>query len=424
MSSENDKESLHYNADVCIVGAGPAGIVCSLYLAREGVSVVLLEKGQHPRQKPCADCITSIPLRYLKDLLPGFIDKTIDKGVARPIGGMYAFTSKFKKIKFDYLPLEKGGNEPSLYSVDRQSFDHLLLEEAKKSELIKVIDKFKATEVNQTKNNIEVYSSGGALVRAKYLVDATGSNSNLIPTFNKKKEKAHTALGIRAYFKNVSLIDNTYCELFLDKKLMPGGIYFTPLEDGRVNVNAVVRADLAEKRNLSVKRYFFDLIKSRPELVEKFKNAELIGNFQGSKLRLGTKKRHLYGERYIKIGDAAGLIDILTANGIPQAFMSAKIGAKHLVKALQENTSELHSFKDYQKEIYAATHNYLKTGRRVFPFLRFELTYSITDFILNSFALQLEKSNYLEELVYGRKKWYHNPKLVKSLIFGMKNRGH
>src|SRR3954471_1050980 len=54
--------------DVCIVGAGPAGSTCAFYLARQGVSVVLLDKERFPRDKLCGDAVCSPAHAHLREM--------------------------------------------------------------------------------------------------------------------------------------------------------------------------------------------------------------------------------------------------------------------------------------------------------------------------------------------------------------------
>lgn len=56
------------DADVIIVGGGPAGSATALHLARKGHRVVLFDRAQFPRPKPCGDSINSAGVRELAGL--------------------------------------------------------------------------------------------------------------------------------------------------------------------------------------------------------------------------------------------------------------------------------------------------------------------------------------------------------------------
>ncbi|HEX2167188.1 MAG TPA: NAD(P)/FAD-dependent oxidoreductase [Longimicrobiales bacterium] len=69
------------DADVIIVGAGPAGAVTALLLARAGVDVLLLDRAAFPRAKPCGDCLSSGATAILRRL--GVLDLVLARPHAR-----------------------------------------------------------------------------------------------------------------------------------------------------------------------------------------------------------------------------------------------------------------------------------------------------------------------------------------------------
>ena len=71
MTQSNAVRNPDNNADVIVVGAGPAGSTAATYLARSGVDVLLLEKSTFPRDKVCGDGLTP---RGVKQVLALGID--------------------------------------------------------------------------------------------------------------------------------------------------------------------------------------------------------------------------------------------------------------------------------------------------------------------------------------------------------------
>src|SRR3989344_8172230 len=62
--------------DVIIVGAGPAGSTASMFLAKKGIKVLLLDRASFPRDKTCGDAISGKSARVLKEL---GLDKDLEK---------------------------------------------------------------------------------------------------------------------------------------------------------------------------------------------------------------------------------------------------------------------------------------------------------------------------------------------------------
>src|SRR2546423_14168254 len=56
------------DADVLVVGGGPAGASSAFQLARRGVRVRVLERARFPRPKPCAECLSPQASRILADM--------------------------------------------------------------------------------------------------------------------------------------------------------------------------------------------------------------------------------------------------------------------------------------------------------------------------------------------------------------------
>lgn len=115
-------------ADVAIVGAGPAGSATAALIAREGFDVLLVDRQAFPRPKPCGDCLSPEATRVLARL--GVLDRVEDAAPARldgwrvigPDGAM--FETRFADIC---------GGDPRVASslaIERVCLDTMLLEHA------------------------------------------------------------------------------------------------------------------------------------------------------------------------------------------------------------------------------------------------------------------------------------------------------
>tara|TARA_R110002096_G_scaffold276109_1_gene469926 strand:+ start:139076 stop:140344 length:1269 start_codon:yes stop_codon:yes gene_type:complete len=416
--------SKNISSEVCIIGAGPSGIVTALFLAKKGISSIVLDKFHFPRPKPCADCITGNTLRILKEINPQILDQLVKEEKMKAMHGINAFSSNTNKIKFDFLALEAGTDEASCYTIKREDFDYAIFKEAQKNKLITLREGFHVKNIFSSKEEAFVEEKNGEKIIAKVLVNASGSNSNLQKENYKSYNKdSNTAIGIRAYFENIEMNSPDYCELFLSRSLMPGGMYISPMTHNQANVNLVLRIDKLKKHEIDLKKIFDDFLENHPIVKNKFKNAIQLEKFAGSQLRLGTVKRKIHGDRFIMVGDAAGLIDILSANGIPQAFMSGKIAAEHLAEAFAKGDFSSKALLKYEKAIFKATKNYLRMGRIASPFMKSEKVLDLVDLLLNKFSNQLENNKALEALVYNKKYSWNiiNPKYYRRFFFGMKN---
>ena len=74
-SAPRGRERIEYDADVIVVGAGPAGATTAYYLAQAGLDVLLLEKTSFPREKVCGDGLTPRAVKQLTSMGITFEDE-------------------------------------------------------------------------------------------------------------------------------------------------------------------------------------------------------------------------------------------------------------------------------------------------------------------------------------------------------------
>ena len=413
---------------VCIIGAGPGGLVTALYLAQKKIHSIIVDKDKFPRNKACGDNISGNTIRTLYEFDPGFVEQFRSNTLVSQLEGVVVYAPNNHKLAIDYLPLEKDTDLPSCYAIKRIDLDHYLIEKAKSNPYIKVIEEFSVKDLTVHDQGviIEQKKGRGSTIQSKMVILCTGSNSplpqklGLPPTPNK-----HQAIGIRAYYDQVTYPSGFHqSELFVTRKLMPGGLYITPLRDGQVNVNIGMRSDVVKKKNVQLKPLLDQTLKEHPILKDRFKNARLIGKIEGSKLNLGTYKRKISGNRFLLVGDAAGLIDLLSANGIPQALACAKIAAEFTEKAIQSNDFSAQSFAAYDQRVYKRVENYLKLGKMIAPMMGYPLFEKATVTFMNFITKRFDQNETLRNLMYDNqiKKTLSRPSFYYKALFGIKNR--
>src|SRR6478735_10399741 len=111
------------DADVVVVGAGPAGIAASITLARSGREVVVVDKARFPRDKICGDGLTTLALRELEGL--GLEPSTVESW--QPVTDVWIRSPKGRTDRF---PLPHDG----LFAViaTRRDLDAALVDLARK----------------------------------------------------------------------------------------------------------------------------------------------------------------------------------------------------------------------------------------------------------------------------------------------------
>ncbi len=453
--------------DVIIVGAGPAGIISAMQLAKLDLSVCLLEKEKFPRDKTCGDALsvdvlnqfemidTNLAKRFEK-----FTNKTPSYGVK-----IVAPNQQFLDIPFYYKGKKKFG-----YISKRIDFDNFLFEELKQFKNITIVENCKVldvvvsdesvsvevkllqrdsqrnteihreklgdsatlretellhkdsqrnteihreklgdsatlretellhkdsqrnteihkeklgdsatlretellhkdsqrnTEIHREKNLRKSAKSAGNKFTSKIVLGADGAHSIVNKkTIKNKVEHNHYSAGLRVYYKNVTNFhEENFIELHFFKDVLPGYLWIFPLPNNEANIGIGMLSSYVSKKKVNLKKVLANLIENHPNLKERFKNATALETMKGFSLPLGSKKRKISSNRVLLLGDAAGLIDPFSGEGIANAIRSGRVAAKHLKKCFELNDfSKVQNLK-YEKEIYRLMSKEFKVSR-------------------------------------------------------------
>lgn len=350
------------NFDVVIVGAGPAGCAAAWILSGKGLRIALLDKETFPRDKICGDALGADVVKQFHIIsekltckLEKFENKLASNGVR-----FVTPKNKILDITFD-LPKDKFGGG---FVAKRLDFDSFFFSETSKLPDVEIFQSQQVIKVDTFPDKI-ILQTPALTFGAKMALGADGAHSILNKRLTENKvEKDHYCAGVRQYFSNVKgFHPDNHIELHFYEDILPGYFWVFPLPGNRANVGLGVLSSEVSKRKINLKEQMTKLIDTNSVLQERFKEAVPLESIQGYGLPLGSKKRLISGTRFLLLGDAAGLIDPFTGEGIANAIRSGRIASSHVLKAFKQNRFDADFNRQYDKEIYHKMWNEFKFGK-------------------------------------------------------------
>ena len=293
--------------DLLVIGAGPAGCAAAITAARAGRSVVMLDRAVFPRDKTCGDGLTTGALRQLEQLGVGLGDL----GASARVSEVAILGPTGRRIE---LPLPSDGEHARV--IPRMDLDAVLVTSARTAGAV-IVEGAALTELKSGTSGVDATVGDGRTLRAPYAVAADGNYSTarrlLAPD-------APPVLGewsaFRQYFSGV---DDTRLWVLFERDLLPGYAWVFPLPDGRANVGfGMLRGPGVTGKVLATK--WRELL-ARPSMRSVLgPRAEPIGTHRAWPIPSHMDPARLVVDRVLFVGDAAGVVDPMTGEGIAQAL--------------------------------------------------------------------------------------------------------
>jgi len=307
------------DADVIISGAGPSGSVAAFYLQRSGISTLILDKALFPRYKTCGAGLTHKILSILPFDISPVIHTTIHS---------FRFSSDLSDI------YSRTSEHPLMYCTMREELDTFLLNKAM-SVGAKALTAEKVTEVVQDANGVKVKTSKGEY-RSLFLIGADGASSLVSRSFNLNRD-IEFGIAWEAEVKSTDVALRQCSDtVFLDWGTFPGGYAWAFPKKDHFSIGIGGPARMAKK----MLEYYNDFINSTGIPV-----VETISN-RSYPLPVRTRKATFHTGRVLITGDAAGLTDALTGEGIYWAVKSGKTAAEVIVSGMNGKFAGLASYSD------------------------------------------------------------------------------
>ncbi len=365
------------DADVIVVGAGPAGSSVAHHLAQDGVDVLLLEKTAFPREKVCGDGLTPRATRQLLRMgidleAPGWLR---NQGL-RIIGGGHRLE----------LPWPDLADYPSYGLVrTRLDFDEILARQAEKSgarlrELTAVsgpvVDERSGRVVGVTARTVDENgrrSGDETTLRAPVVVAADGNSARLALSLGvQRRENRPMGVAVRTYYESPRH-DDDWLESHLElwdgppgrsgSSLLPGYGWIFGVGDGTCNVGLGILDTSAAFGHVDYK----DLLKTwldHTPVEWGFRDQHRTAPVRGAALPMGFNREPHYDRGVLLVGDAGGMVNPFNGEGIAYALESGELAADVVAQALGRPASERErALQAYPAALAARYGGYYTLGR-------------------------------------------------------------
>ena len=173
----------------------------------------------------------------------------------------------------------------------------------------------------------------------------------------------HTVVALRCYYKNVKDLTDQI-ELHYIDEVIPGYFWIFPAENGFANIGIGMLHKYIKKKKVDLKKALSNALKS-PYFKERFNHAIPVEKPAGWNLPVGSKHRKIYGNGFLLLGDAAGIIDPFTGEGIGNALFSAKCAINTVSEAIRVNDFSENMLSRYDRELWDAIGDELKVSTKL-----------------------------------------------------------
>lgn len=327
--------------DVIVVGAGPGGSSAATFTAKHGLSTLLVDRADFPRDKVCGDGLTPQALYWLDRL--GCVEEVL--GLTKSciktcdlfINGERVLSGGFPQHTFypDFCIL-----------LDRRRFDHVLVKNAVESGA-EFQPHCAVRSVQAHPDHIEVVADVGKerrVFKSRVVIGADGVSSVVSRSIGNVLNDGATAISLRTYYRNVRL-DGAQIKVYFDSRFFPGYGWVFVDDEGFANIGLGYAFDKAFPMQAQLKRTFEVFL--RDELGELLADADRCGPVAGGVVAF-YRPNAIVADRVMLVGDAANQADPLNGGGIHKAMESAYLAAESAVRAVASGDCSAQALRWYQ----------------------------------------------------------------------------
>ena len=425
-------ETAEPDFDAIVIGAGIAGCVTAYQLARQGRSVLVIERGEAPGSKNLSGGV--LYSRGIQQVFPGFLDEApVERRITR---NYINFLNAGSSVAIDYRDARLA-DPVNAVTVLRAKLDPWLAERCEEAGAVIMpgvrVDRV-LTENGPAGTRVLGVRAGDDELRAHVVVAADGVNSFIAKEAGLRKQEPlnHLAVGVKSV---VSLPRETIEARFnltgnegaaiaavgdCTEGVGGGGFLYTNIDS--ISVGIVVRLDdLTAKKKVVTD--IFDHFLAHQFIAPYLEGGELLE--YGCHL-VAEGGLHMIGEiamdGMVVVGDAAGLTlnTGLTVRGMDLAVGSAVAAAEAIGDALDRKDSSRASLARYRQKLFASyVGQDMKTYAKAPSVLEIERMYRqygelFANVLYGAFNLDTQPRQHLFKV--ARKSLGQSPLKVRQLV--------
>jgi electron transfer flavoprotein-quinone oxidoreductase len=374
--------------DAIVVGAGPAGATAAYLLAKAGMQVIVIERGETAGSKNVSGAL--LFSHVYSEIFPNFWESApLERAI---VGHAITFLGERTSVNLDYRDLDEGQVPHNAYSVLRARFDPWMAQQAEEAGAM-LMTGFTVDKLLQENGRVVGIEAGGDELMADVVVVAEGTRSGLLKEAGLRTDEfkaSDVSIGVKEVISlPAEVITNRFQCLNADEGVAytcvghtggveGGGFLYTNKDT--LSLGVVAKIDAVYKSKLQP-HAILNEFKAHPFISRLIAGGEIVEYSAQAIHRGGVHLiSQLYGDGYVVAGSAARLLlnNVMTLRGMDVAVASAAAAAKAILGARDKGDYSRAALADYE-QIFKATNVYkdMVTFKDTYPLLENERLFHV-----------------------------------------------